>query len=96
MVKSLDMTNPWEATAYMALVFRCDDCQAYLMMDSPHEECSDEWCVQLARLAFENGWFIPHPSRDGSMDTFTSWCPHCGQKRHLTQPPYESFATPTI
>ena len=95
MVKPLNMTNPWEAHAYVALVFRCEDCQTYHTIDSPHAECTDDWCVQLARSAFDSGWFIPHPLHDGSLDTMTSWCPTCGQKRLLTQPCYEGFATPT-
>jgi hypothetical protein len=70
-VKDLDVTNPWEAHAYFALVFRCEDCHIYFSIASAHPECSDEWCIGLARGAFDAGWFIPLPARD-SMDVMTS------------------------
>ncbi len=96
MVKPLDVTNLWEAHAYFALGFRCEDCDVSLTIDSPHAECSDEWCVQLARTAFDSDWFIPCRLRDGSIDTMSSWCPDCGAKRRLSRPPYEGVATSTI
>jgi hypothetical protein len=88
---SFDVNNPWEAVAYFTLGFYCEDCKASIDFDSAHEPCSDEWCVQLVKIAFERGWFISHPNKDGSMDVCSAWCSKCGQKRGLTQPAYENF-----
>jgi len=87
---SFDVHNPWEAHAYFALGFWCADCDLSLEIDF-QDECSDEWCIQLARIAFETGWFIPLPDPDGAMDLFTAHCPECGQKHGLTRPAYERF-----
>jgi len=88
---ALDVHNPWQAVAYFALMFNCEDCGTYLDLDSPYEPCSDEWYVQLAMTAFKSGWFIEHPGNDGSMDVMSAWCPVCGLKRGLTQPAYETI-----
>jgi hypothetical protein len=88
---ALDINNPWEVVAYFALAFYCEECSASMDFDSPHEPCSDKWCIELAKTAFERGWFIRHPNKDGSMDLVTAWCPNCGKKLGLTQPAYETF-----
>jgi hypothetical protein len=51
-VKDLDVTNPWEAHAYFALVFRCEDCHIYFSIASAHPECSTSGALGLpaARL----------------------------------------------
>lgn len=87
----LDVDNPWEAHAYFVLGFSCDDCHKHFEFESPHEACSDEWCVTIARAAFDAGWFVPHPLPDGRMDFETAWCPLCGQQRRLTQPKYDRY-----
>ena len=89
---ALDVNNPWEALAYFSLGFYCEDCKASLQIDSIHEAATDEWCVELAQAAHGRGWFINHPSDDGSMDFCTVWCPVCGGKRGLTQPAYRTYA----
>ena len=87
---SLDVNNPWEAHAYFALGFWCEACETCFEFHSPHKECSDEWFVAIARAAFDGGWFVPHPLRDGRMDCMTAYCPRCGRDRGFTQPTYET------
>jgi hypothetical protein len=87
---ALDVHHPWEAHAYFALGFYCEECEARFEFQSEHEECSDEWCVAIARAAFDAGWFIPHPLPDGKVDVMTAYCPCCGRGRGFTQPRYES------
>jgi hypothetical protein len=87
----LDVNNPWEAVAYFTLGFHCEDCKVFIEFDSSHKPCSNDWCIQLAKTAFERGWFIKHPDKNGSMDVGTAWCPQCGLKRGLTQPAFETF-----
>jgi hypothetical protein len=87
---ALDVHNPWEAHAYFALGFSCEKCGTHFEFQSPHEDCSDEWCAAIARAAFEAGWFIPHPLPDGRMDFMTAYCPRCGQESNFTQPRYET------
>ena len=96
MIVPFDIRNLWHAHAYMALTFRCEDCDITLDIDAQHPECSDAWCVQLARSGFDHGWFIPPPDAHGLLDTMTSWCPQCGLKRELTQVHYEAAAAPLI
>lgn len=88
---ALEVNNPWEAVAYFSLGFHCDDCKVSLEIDSSLEIASDEWCAELARIAYQHEWFINHPDEDGSMDFCTAWCPACGSKRGLVQPAYKTF-----
>ena len=87
---ALDVHNPWEAHAYFALGFYCEDCKAHFEFQSAHEECSDDWCVAIAKAAFEAGWYIPQPLPDGMVDVMTAYCPRCGRVRGVTQPKYEA------
>jgi hypothetical protein len=92
---AFDVHNPWHAVAYFTFCFSCEDCEKSLDINSENEPCSDEWCEELAKLAFDSGWFIRHPSKDGSMDVGTAWCPDCGSKHKLTQPAYKTFVKQT-
>ena len=84
----LDVDNPWEAHAYFNMGFHCEDCKTPFEFFSDLESTSDDWCVAIARAAFQAGWFVPHPTTDGHLDVVNAWCPDCGKKRNLTQPPY--------
>jgi hypothetical protein len=83
---ALDLKNPWEAHAYFALGFSCEQCEQHLEFQSPHQACSDEWCAAIAQAAFDAGWFVPHPLHDGQMDVMSAYCPRCGRGRGFTQP----------
>ena len=92
---ALDVENPWEAHAFFALGFWCEDCKGCLDFDSEQEVGSDEWCVEQARSAFDHGWFIPPPLENGGMDVMSAWCPQCGGKRGLSRPANEVFSKRT-
>lgn len=74
---AFQLEDPFENHAFFSMSFDCDNCGDYLEPDSRHVAPSDEWCRDYAQQARVEGWFVPPPKPDGSMNVETCLCPRC-------------------
>jgi len=72
---AFDLEDSFQVHAYMMVGFSCDDCDRVLEVHTPHEPVTDAWCMDAARQAREQGWYVPSPREPGAFETTACLCP---------------------
>jgi hypothetical protein len=77
----LDVNERFEAHAYFALWFDCEECNRQIDFVESEDRLSNRWLRQLAQHARNTGWFVHPLDPSGGMgDVMLAWCPDCAAK----------------
>jgi hypothetical protein len=78
----LDLSDPFDAHAYLILAFSCDDCRADLSPDEDFKDCDDVYCRHIADKAKALGWYVGPPAPpDARTNVQMCYCPDCARRR---------------